>query len=196
MWGYPEFAISDAGHLVYDTGGQANSGSDELISIIDRDGEVTQLAPSRLAGDFEAVDVSPDGRYLAIMMQVGNASGDLWVYDKVQESFSPLTSTVEREDLPIWSPDGRFLYYVVVQGGDRNSVYRVPADASGPPEVVLTADTQLEDIDMSADGRYMVFKAQGPAGNQDDICRLFRYRNKRHYSDFQIIPTWDSKWLR
>ncbi len=169
VFGHPEFAISSAGHLIYYTGGQGNSASDELISIIDRDGNVTQVAPSRLAGDFEAVDVSPDGRYLAIMMQVGQSSGDLWVYDQVQESFSPLTSTAEREDLPIWSPDGRFLYYVVVQGGDLNSVYRVPADASGPPEVVLTADSPLEDIDMSADGRYMVFKVDGPGGDNDDI---------------------------
>ncbi|GMR13063.1 MAG: hypothetical protein BMS9Abin29_1262 [Gemmatimonadota bacterium] len=169
VWGHPEFAISDAGHLIYHTGGQANSGSDEVISIIDRGGNVTQLAPSRLTGDFEAVDVSPDGRYLAIMMQTGRSNGDLWIYDQAQESFSRLTSTTEREDLPVWSPDGRFLYYVIVQGTARNSVFRIPTDASGPAEVVVTADMQLEDIDMSADGRFLVFKANGPSGNQDDI---------------------------
>jgi serine/threonine-protein kinase len=87
----------------------------------------------------------------------------------VQETFSRLTSTPVREDLPTWSPDGRFLYYVVVDGENRNVLFRVPADASGSPEAVLTADGALEDIDMSADGRLMVFKVANAERNDDDI---------------------------
>jgi serine/threonine-protein kinase len=168
VWGTPEYAISKGGHLVYHAGDRLELG-DEVITSIDRGGNTTLLAPERLVGDFEAVDVSPDGRYLAVMMQASNSGGDLWVYDQVQETFSRLTSTPGRADLPTWSPDGRFLYYVVITGDSTNVLFRVPADASGSPEAVLTADFALEDVDMSAEGRFAVFKVEGEAGANDDV---------------------------
>lgn len=63
------------------------------------------------------------------------------------------TSTPESEDAPVWSPDGKTLYYQRGTGGGA-ALYKMPVDGSAPPEMLLD---QAADPSISNRGDRIVF---------------------------------------
>ena len=62
---------------------------------------------------------------------------------------------------PVWSPDGKFLYFVSSKGGNMN-FWRVPIDETsgkvlGEPEPVVTASKYSRHLNFSRDGRRMIY---------------------------------------
>jgi Tol biopolymer transport system component len=86
---------------------------------------------------FNRAAWSPDGRWLAYEA-VSEGSWDLWLAggEPQREGRDPrrLTSDAGNERGPVWSPDGKHLYFT----RDRRTLYRLPLDAdgkaSGPPQ--------------------------------------------------------------
>jgi Tol biopolymer transport system component len=98
--------------------------------------------------DFDGAYFSPDGNRLVLEMRAsGEDASNLWVYELPD---GPLTRlTFDQGFFPAWTPDGRSILFtrqtatadstrVPQAGGD--GVYRVPADATGPAELLLRAD--------------------------------------------------------
>ena len=74
---------------------------------------------------------------------------------------------------PIWSPDGRYVYYSSDRGGSMN-LWRVPVDpasgqARGEPEAVTTPSTFAAHPSISADGKLMAFSS---VSNTTNVARL------------------------
>jgi Tol biopolymer transport system component len=107
-------------------------------------------------------------------VDVADRASDLMIYDIRNNTVttSPAVSTAMRENMPVWSPDGRYLYYICAPGavkGDEESllhsryslmriVYSTKLDTWGEPEMVLSADSTGMSISMPAispDGRYL-----------------------------------------
>ncbi len=156
------------------------------------DGQLSKVdtrTPSTLsAGIYPAWH--PDGKHIAFStgqisphlttrlnktVDVADRRSDLVVYDLENNtvSTSPLVSSERRENMPVWSPDGRSLYYLsapeATEGDDesllhsRYSLMRIPYSVNlnkwGEPEMVLNADSTGMSISMPAispDGRYMI----------------------------------------
>jgi eukaryotic-like serine/threonine-protein kinase len=62
---------------------------------------------------------------------------------------------------PVWSPDGRYLYYVSNRSGSMN-VWRVPVDEAsgkvlGDPRAITTSSQSLGLLSLSRDGRQIVY---------------------------------------
>lgn len=61
---------------------------------------------------YEAAAWSPgDGRYLAFVGAINGNSSDLYVYDTQTEEITQLTDGPSQAIIPIWSPDGRYIYH-------------------------------------------------------------------------------------
>lgn len=109
------------------------------------------------------------------VVDVADRKSDLVIYDVEQNKInsSPVVSTQRRENMPVWSPDGRMLYYLSApeaKGGDDESLlhsryslmcvpYSVNLNKWGEPETVLDAETLGKSISMPAispDGRHMI----------------------------------------
>ncbi len=61
---------------------------------------------------YEAAAWSPgDGRYLAFVGAMDGNSSDLYVYDTQTEEIKQLTTGPSQAIIPIWSPDGRYIYH-------------------------------------------------------------------------------------
>ena len=67
----------------------------------------------------------------------GQGATDLWVYDLSRDAASRLTFEEGGEDWPVWSSDGRFLYYASDRRND-GTIFRRASDGTGAPEEIAT----------------------------------------------------------
>jgi hypothetical protein len=128
----------------------------------------------------------PGGRYIAFStnnihqvffaqfahyIEVIDWASDIIVYnrERAMVTTAPAISTKRNENLPEWSPDGKFLYYIVGDTVDdvkktRYSLMRIPFDDKtaqfGVPETLLDADSLGYSISfpkISPDNRLLIF---------------------------------------
>lgn len=161
-------------------------------TLLWNDGKLTKIdtrTPASLsAGIYPAWH--PGGKYIAFStgqisphltsrmdktVDVADRASDLVIYDieKNQVRSSPVVSSERRENMPVWSPDGRSLYYIsaptAIEGDDESLLhsryslmcvpYSVNLNKWGEPEMLLDADSTGMSISMPAispDGKYMV----------------------------------------
>lgn len=130
----------------------------------------------------------PDGKHIAysvndigqnfcsgeIRIEVSDLMSDLIVYDveKNVVSTSPKVSTPNRENLPIWSPDGKFIYYLSAPPArdldsrikDRYNLLRIGYETAtntwGEIDTILIADSVGKSISfpkVSPDGKFLMY---------------------------------------
>jgi Tol biopolymer transport system component len=116
-------------------------------------------------GDAVQPNWSPDGRRIAFWgLNDGSGQRDIWTIpaDATGEP-SPVavTNDAAMDWNPVWSPDGRYLYFASERGGSMN-LWRVPIDEAsgrtrGEPEPVTTPSRTSGSISFSRDGRQMLY---------------------------------------
>jgi serine/threonine-protein kinase len=91
---------------------------------------------------------------------VARDAEDIWTYDVVRRT--PLRLTFEgKNSFPIWSPDGRWITFDGVRNG-KTALYRVAADASGKPELLVETEANAVPNSWSPDSKTLVFAQPGP----------------------------------
>jgi serine/threonine-protein kinase len=147
---------------------QVASGTDAAIIRNAGKGPLEPLVASRFNESY--VGVSPDGRWISF---VSDQSGrdEVYVRDLKGERDQVLVS-VEGGDEPVWSPDGRELFY---RESRQENPYLVAARIATTPALVVTARTRLFPIgdivstaphanyDISPDGKTFVMVRSSPA---------------------------------
>jgi eukaryotic-like serine/threonine-protein kinase len=144
-----QYAVSDAGVLVFLTGGApplAPSGggpAPRSLAWVSRTGQETPLRVR--ADDYTMVRISPDGTKAALV--VGNALGterptDIWIYDLASENLRQLTFDAKDDDGPVWTSGSDRLIFRSFRDGDEThgGVYSVPADGGTPERIAMSAD--------------------------------------------------------
>jgi serine/threonine-protein kinase len=126
--GAGQFVVSDAGILLYVTGG-THPLRESSLTWSDRAG-MTQPVASATPRSYLYPRLSPDGQKIAV--SVGGNALDVWVYDVVRNTPTRLTFG-GRNEFPIWSPDGRRIVYASDAAGVSN-LYAINSDGSGKPE--------------------------------------------------------------
>jgi len=132
----------------------------------------------------------PDGKHIAysvntinqrffskdIRQEVSDAASDIIVYDveKNTVTTSPKVSTNSRENLPVWSADGKTLYYICAppvtdyesQYKAKYNLMRIPYDVEknvwGKADTVISTKTFGKSVTfpkISPDGRFLMFTA-------------------------------------
>jgi Tol biopolymer transport system component len=115
--GAAAFSVSDAGTLVYSGPGQATA-----LAWFDRRGRETGAVGTPQM--FGHLRLSPDGsRVAADVVDLRLGTSDIWVYDLSRAVVTRLTTDLNGERMPTWSPDGQRIAFVSDRG--------VGSDASG-----------------------------------------------------------------
>jgi serine/threonine-protein kinase len=128
---------------------------------VDQDGRVTNLpAPPHYYRDIQ---LSPDGTKIAVVF--AEKTQDVWIYDIRTDKLARLTYE-GLDQYPIWSSDGKTIYYLSSGAGGSYIIKSVPADGSAAPtEIVSSNLSGLVPYSVSPDGATLfATKGSGQGG--------------------------------
>jgi Tol biopolymer transport system component len=133
----------------------------QQITVFDRQGQIVQKVGE--PGLYSQPSFSPDARRLLVTKndrQTGQS--DLWTIELASGTTTRLTNDTLPKIAPLWSPDGRYIYYTSFRDGDF-PIYRRSSDGSGAEELVFryTPGAGVGVTDISADGKFMVCDSGG-----------------------------------
>ena len=134
--GAGQFALSDAGSLVYVTGGVQPTQPGELVWV-NRAG--TAEAVGAPQGPFGSPRLSPDSRRIVMFSGAAGTDGNrVWVYDLERRTHTALTPRDEHVLWGLWSPDGsRVVFERLLEG--KGTLYTRSADGTGSAEPIVEA---------------------------------------------------------
>ncbi|HTO87759.1 MAG TPA: protein kinase [Thermoanaerobaculia bacterium] len=124
----------------------------------------------RGGGDASQASWSPHGNRIAYWGIRGDSGWrDIWTIPAGGGKPVEVTNDVATDWNPVWSPDGRFLYFGSDRGGTLN-LWRVPIDEQtgrtlGPPELELLPATYVGHFSFARDGRHLAYRTQEATGN-------------------------------
>ena len=143
--GSGQVAVSNVGSLVYLPEEPFN------LTLLDAAGRREVVAQGRR---FHSPRFSPDGsRLVTDFLQQG--SRDVWTLDLRQRTLSRISFENDGHD-PVWSRDGRWVYYVHSGG-----IWRRRADGGGGADSVYT-EHEIQVLDFAADGVIVGSSGNGP----------------------------------
>jgi hypothetical protein len=116
----------------------------------DRNGNI--LSSIGDAQTLSSIALSPDDRQVAA--QQGYPARDIWVYNLERGTGSRVTSEPGSKMSPLWSRDGKYVYYVRVVES-KNTIARWRAESGGIEEL-FSADQRLVLQDITADGEHLI----------------------------------------
>jgi eukaryotic-like serine/threonine-protein kinase len=124
-------------------------------------------------GDAARPHWSPSGRRIAYLGRGSAGQVDIWTIPVAGGAPTPVTSDKQADWNPIWSADGRYIYFVSERQGGMG-LWRIPIDeVSGRPlgelEAVLGTTTQVWQFDLSRDQRRLVYLSRYTRGNLQAI---------------------------
>jgi eukaryotic-like serine/threonine-protein kinase len=104
---------------------------------------------------------SPRGERIAYWGIQGGGQRDIWTVGARGGEPVAVTSDAALDWNPVWSPDGRDLYFASDRGGSMN-LWRVPIDEQtgrpmGAPEAVTTPATWSGYVSFARDGRHLAY---------------------------------------
>jgi eukaryotic-like serine/threonine-protein kinase len=141
-----QFAFSDAGALIYATGGIAPDPQNSLVWV-DQKGVERPAILQKLP--FFAPRLSPDGEKIAYMLT--GEEIEVWVHDLVKGTNSRLTSE-GWTSFPIWTPNGERILFQW-QDSPEKSLFWQPYDGSSPMERIIKSQFDYSPGSWSADGK-------------------------------------------
>src|SRR5437667_5468539 len=98
---------------------------------------------------------SPDGHRLAFVFRATGPAGELAVANLATGKARLLTHDDAQALSPAWSPDSRFVYFASGRGGAVN-IWKIAA-SGGEPDQVTAGQGQDAELDVSSDGKRIVF---------------------------------------
>jgi Tol biopolymer transport system component len=166
------YAISQAGVLVFKAGGASGAGTTAAAdtqqprSLIWRGRDGVASAQVTATGWYMGVDLAPDGRRFAVHRHEANGGGDNWVFDPAQGNLGEgrlqrLTFDATQENAsPIWSPDGMRIAYASMRNG-QVGLYVKNAEGTGEERLVHQSPQPKAPTSWSPDGSTLVFSLLG-----------------------------------
>ena len=149
--GAADFAVSDDGTLAYVAPRPVSPLTLRTLAWVDRQGNEQPLTLE--PGRYVYARVSPDGTRIAI--DVAGANRDIWIWDLGREILTRLTDGPNEDMTPLWSPDGRRVFFASNRTGNFD-VYSQPADGSTQATVEIALPTFQGPSSITPDGRRLV----------------------------------------
>ena len=108
-------------------------------------------------GSNSAPAWSPDGKTLAVTLSLSREGGSQLFTIDIAGNGEPrrLTQSSSIDTEPVYSPDGKFIYFVSDRGGSPQ-IYRMPAAGGVPERVTFTGIYNISPA-LSQDGRWIAY---------------------------------------
>ena len=142
--GVANYAAAQNGTLIYLPGTQAAPRS---IVWVDRDGREAHINAPPLT--YAVPRLAPDGKRLVVEIRAGDH--DLWLWDLASRKLSQLTFDPALDQSPVWSPDGRQIFFSSNRAGPFN-VYIQNADGTGAAQRLTAAASSEYPTAITSDG--------------------------------------------
>lgn len=153
-----------------------DSESKTTLTWVDRTG--TAQGTIGETGEYSGPALSPDEQQVVVALNDPEVeTRDLWVLSRTNGEQRRLTSDPADEMNPLWSPDGKWIFFTANKNGVRN-IYRVSASGEGPTESVLASNEDLNLEDISRNGRFLVFNVRSKRDDPPSVG-LLSLPNKR-----------------
>jgi serine/threonine-protein kinase len=158
---YGGFSASDTGTLAYRLGTLQQS----RLTWVDRAGK--RLGEAGPAGRYWDVELSPDGKTVAVVRAEGGANRNIWLLDLARDVPARFTFEEGSDNAPTWSADGNRVYYSAARKGAVR-VYQADIGGRGE-EVPLVGEGPTNALDVADDGSYLLYSLvdQGRGRNRD-----------------------------
>jgi eukaryotic-like serine/threonine-protein kinase len=156
--GNVDAVVADNGTLVY-VRGVAPDAARTLVWI-DRQGRETSVgAPPRV---YSYPRISPDGSRIVLWAD----DGGLWAWDLARLTLTRLTFTRGLDMHPVWSPDGRRVFFSSDRDGARN-LFAQAADGTGTAARLTTSPNGQDATAVTPDGKQLLFTELAPQSGSD-----------------------------
>jgi len=194
----PIFSASNNSTLVYQTG---NTQGGWHLLWYTRDGKQTGVLAD-LDRYFDPA-ISPDGTQLAASLFSPLGTADIWVFDLLRGTKTRLTFGPSIQRYPIWSADGKTIFYGS-NGTGQMHIYAKAADGSGGVQTVLESSGIVEMPEaVSPDHRHLVFtRVTADRQMLADIWALPLVGERKpfpvvqtEFNDFNPVVSPDGKWM-
>jgi serine/threonine-protein kinase len=154
--GAAEFDVADDGTLVYVADTAAPSR--RRLVWVDRNGHEEEItdAPPRM---YAEPKLSPDGSRIAVA--AGDGDRDIWVWDIARRVLTQVTSGPAIDESPLWSADGRRVFFISTGGGAVGSLFWQAADGSGTAERLTDSRNVRRPTAVLADGSGVLYSENG-----------------------------------
>jgi serine/threonine-protein kinase len=154
QFGAAGFDVARDGTLVYTPGG-AQLVARTLVWV-DREGREEPIsAPVR---SYTYPRISPDGRQIAL--DIRDQESDIWTWEFSRATLTRVTFDATLDRSPVWSPDGRQLFFSSDRVGAAN-LYRQSSDSPGVVERLTQSPNNQFATGVSPDGTRVVYWEQG-----------------------------------
>lgn len=158
-----DFAVSRSGAFLYATGASRRS---ELVWVT-RDGTATPIDPTWIA-EFGSPVLSPDGTRLAVAIQ-GAESRDIWVTQLDHGPRHRLTLDGDRNDYPVWSPDGRLVTFTSDRASPSFDLWSKKSDGTGEPVLEIDEEWAIAEALWSPDRQWFLHRTSSNVKGAGDI---------------------------
>ena len=148
------FSISNQGTLLYQVSA-GPSGNDRHILMDTTGKELAQVSDPSVYGPTR---ISPDGSRIAMAIIGQSGISPLWVWDLTGGTRTQLSVANEFADAPVWSADGRTIYFDIFGAEFRDELHVVPADGSQAERTLIKSDRDLLPVDVTSDGKWLLYE--------------------------------------
>jgi serine/threonine-protein kinase len=155
------FAVARRGTLVYAP--SAGAGDLRSLAWVDRQGNEDPIATPRRR--YLQPRLSPDETRVAVAVNEGRGN-QIWIWDFSLRTLTPMPSA-RTGAFVVWSRNSRYLIFNPLAGANVTNVSRRAADGTGATDLLTTGDRSQRPIDISPDGRLVLFEQQTPAFSYD-----------------------------
>ena len=166
--GWMELSVSRSGRMLY-LRGLGNKG---LVRVT-RSGQEEVLDPMAGFGGYGSPRISPAGTRVLYerLTQSASGIGDLWLYGLGDGTRTRLTFSGDNT-YPAWLPGGDGIMFRAnpegrPTGTADGAFYRLPVDGSEQPAVVLQGNRSYEEVEVTPDDRWMVYRVGDRGRNQN-----------------------------
>jgi hypothetical protein len=144
-----------------------------ILVAVPLDGSAPSGVQLLAFGQSAGWEVRPDGRAFAIALLTGVGTSRIATWDPLTGASRWVTPAEPGvlHRTPVWSADGRSIYYSALRPPEGLGIFRIAADGSGRVRIRAPEETGAELQRLTPDGRGLVW-ARIQAGNSAEVLDL------------------------
>jgi serine/threonine-protein kinase len=157
LTGEAGFAVSSTGFLVY-APGTMTPALGRLLVWVNRNGREEPIgAPPRA---YVSPRLSPDGSRVAL--EIRDEENDIWIWDLALQNLTRLTVNPGIDASPVWSLDGKRLFFASLGNDNIGHVFTQSADGTGRAQQLTEGLDPQTPSGISPDGKYLLLRDVNP----------------------------------